>query len=97
MKHTPGPWQVVGGTLATHSVITKNPPSGHYDIICDAPEYSETAMEQWPANAKLIAAAPDLLAALISARDELAKHIVFREYPELITQINDAINKATTK
>lgn len=46
-------------------------------------------------NAGIIAAAPDLLQAAIHARDELAKHIVFREHPQLMELINNAIVKAT--
>jgi hypothetical protein len=58
LKHTNGPWQIVGGNsdIVTKSVISKK--SGI--VICDAPEYLNEDMKQWDANAKLIAAAPEL-------------------------------------
>lgn len=39
------------------------PPDGGGDIICIYPQMFEESMRRWKANARLIAAAPDLLAA----------------------------------
>lgn len=61
-QHTPGPWQI----WAEITAISRNPCTGHTisrgdDVfICDAVGTSA-------ANARLIAAAPDLLAALRQA------------------------------
>ena len=54
-KHTPGPW-VIG--KRDHDVVMVDTASG--TAICDV--YGES--DDRPANARLIAAAPDLLAAL---------------------------------
>ncbi len=61
-KHTPGPWRVVGGTQVTGR-----------DVICntadlDDPRQSNEAwVAEMQANARLIAAAPDLADALRAA------------------------------
>jgi hypothetical protein len=57
-KHTPGPWQVNGREV-------KGPPDSGV-IVARLPEWGILAdcPDQAPANAALIAAAPDLLAAL---------------------------------
>jgi hypothetical protein len=65
MKHTPGPWEI-RGTYHTHEMIAL-PTS---TIITDANGVVHAYVSQgnWPgdrdANARLIAAAPELLAAL---------------------------------
>lgn len=93
LKHTPGPWEVVGGALATHSVISKQP-GKHGDIICDAPSYHHISMENWPANAKLIAATPDLLEACLLAYYALTNA---NSDPALAIKLLDtAIEKAIT-
>jgi hypothetical protein len=66
-KHTPGPWRVAGRdtrllpcSLVGANTLVANVYSTHYGDI-----------EQETANAKLIAAAPDMLTALRVARREL--------------------------
>jgi hypothetical protein len=58
--HTPGPWELSptgNWIVGADSVIG--------DIVCDAPPtHFRKSCANWPANARLIAAAPDLLAAL---------------------------------
>ena len=58
-KGTKGEWYVDKNAM---TVTTKGLVDG--DIVCDAPEGFIESMENWKANAKLIAAAPDLLEAL---------------------------------
>ena len=58
-KRTPGPW-----IMETYSVVASNTPVDGGDIICEAPLIFEDSMRRWQANARLIAAAPELLAAL---------------------------------
>lgn len=87
LKHTKGEWEITPNKL----LIVK---SGTLDIISDCDttdvETSLTKSES-EANAKLIAAAPNLLEALIEARKHMTAHI-----PEHIFDlIDNAINKAT--
>lgn len=74
VKHTPGPWVLDGHNLS--SVIRCTVPKGHPDARHVCGDYEQIASahgENWQANASLIAAAPDLLAALqaIGAPDEV--------------------------
>ena len=61
-KHTPGPW-IIG--KQDHDVITVDTANG--TAICDV--YVDS--DDRPANARLIAAAPDLLEALLAAHGYL--------------------------
>jgi hypothetical protein len=58
MKHTPGPWTVIGREL--------HGPDDSGVIVARIPEWGKLAdtADPGPNNARLIAAAPDLLAAL---------------------------------
>lgn len=58
-KHTPGPWKII--TLDGHTYINPQRPEGEWGLI--AKMVGTSAYEE-SANAALIAAAPDLLAAL---------------------------------
>jgi len=87
MKHTPGPWYPVEY-------------AGYFDVQ-NGPLYSDTSVsnieydENAEANAKLMAAAPDLLDALIEARDFINSLVI--EFPndyEILTKIDAAINKS---
>ena len=82
--HTPGPWRV--GAYGT-TVMTGRPNSQANDTICSLymPIHSgvgelllpqDARTEQVEANARLIAAAPDILAALQRLRDDVqAMHV----------------------
>ena len=68
-KHTPGPWTAV--KVTTHVELGFSKPPSHYQIIAEKTEIGATLVcELRPygkdndPNARLIAAAPDLLAAL---------------------------------
>lgn len=60
-RPTPGPWEI-GGALGESVWAPKARDDGDY--ICEAPDADqfETSYARWPANARLIVAAPDLLA-----------------------------------
>lgn len=78
-QHTPGPWVYHAKTAS----IQPYPGSG---TICTLSQRDELE-----ANARLIAAAPDLLAALIEAKDRLSDD---GEYPFTLRIVCDAIAKA---
>lgn len=84
-KHTPGPWAYsvteISGT--SEPVITK----------CTINAQNETVVTltgSQEANARLIAAAPELLAACIHARK-----MIDPKYKALITELGNVIAKAT--
>jgi hypothetical protein len=61
--YTPGPWFFVQG--AKSSWITAHNVSDGGDIVCCQPDEAAMAsMRKWAANARLIAAAPDMLETL---------------------------------
>lgn len=108
-KHTPGPWKWksdldMGGFHIYMDTAIRNR-SGyqcHHHLELDFTLYPEDG-DQWEeakANARLIAAAPDLLAALVKA-ERLFREIGFiaaadSARPEsLWNEINNAISKAT--
>ena len=67
-KHTPGKWTLVKNTSASHSIpppyiIVEDTPKNSKNIATIVP-YAEMDLEEVEANARLIAAAPELLAAL---------------------------------
>jgi hypothetical protein len=89
-KHTPGPWKHAGGTGGWDCV---KPKSGGL-AICNL-------VENNPANATLIAAAPDLLEACKTANNSLNNYFCIDDTYEAATlehkQIRAAIAKATGK
>jgi hypothetical protein len=68
-KHTDGPWQINGFDRIVHGeIITSD--GGIIAAVHDFNRYDRD--EERAANARLIAAAPDLLAALVEAEDLFA-------------------------
>lgn len=68
--HTPGPWAIivdVPGAAVGYRAIVKNDDGHPGDVICNPSPMGE-------ANARLIAAAPELLAALQACLHRLAHH-----------------------
>src|SRR5262245_5036653 len=57
-KHTPGPWE-----NGPFDVYSKADIEDGGNIVCEAPQDWEDSMYRWEANARLIAAAPELLEA----------------------------------
>ena len=90
MKHTEGEWCpdfnghffeiVVSERMHSLAYVNKN-------------KYLGIGYKEAKANAKLIAAAPDLLLALKGLIDDLEGHYGYTE--ERFKQVNEAINKAT--
>ncbi len=77
LKHTPGPWSCMSesaheGVYLDDCVHSVSKAAGRADIICLSPSHEdyELSAAMWDANARLIAAAPELLAALRKAVEE---------------------------
>lgn len=90
MKHTPGPWMVMDGTYSFGTELGVCEVETEYfvaGIVADIPELKEQA----EANARLIAAAPEMLDAL----KLVAESGLFSCYEDWAWDaINDAIAKA---
>ncbi len=96
--HTPGPWHYVGDGL-THRQFDIHSPGVHHQHICTVNNLSVDSLwkrdaQQAEANARLIAAAPDLLAALKTVADYWAGGDV---PPEIDALMRAAIARATSK
>ena len=89
MTHTPGPWRL---ERSVEEWIEAPECGDDADIVCEAPWEGEASRKRWPANACLIAAAPDMLAALraIVGAAEAG-------FPEALQMARAAIAKATGK
>ena len=84
-EHTPGPWKVIDEQNSEWAYIDNRDESIN---ICQVPEQDESYM----LNAKLIAAAPDLLAACKIVLDNINIH---HNFTHLRETMESAINKAT--
>ena len=98
MRHTPGPWVV---RTIDQSLATVETQDGEY-IICNAAQLRgddwKTEHAERKANARLIAAAPELLAALqrlvsVIEKQVASPHLAERASP--LAQAKAAIEKAT--
>ena len=92
-KHTPGPWRFVEqGDANMYGMVT----AGNRWII-SFQQNGELLSETELANAKLMAAAPELLEALISAKKLIGSFRIKKEIPtqEIWEQIEAVIKKAT--
>ena len=100
-KHTPGPWK---------SWQPKNPenlargPQGHWEVATDSLDRRQCVVQSVysEANARLIAAAPELLAALeevdalMSHSEDCARwHVSAAECTCLVARVRAAIARAT--
>ena len=91
-QHTPGPWNTEGPkdwNTSGRTIIVLNPERFPTAFVpaWDAPKPGEEyAAEEARANARLVAAAPDLLEAL--------RHLVMSNKPEFIKAGIEAIAKA---
>lgn len=89
MKHTPGPWNIAGGNANERTDVIKTGPGYvshiarlHDQWICD--EHGGTAFD----NARLIAAAPEMLEALIDAE------FLMRKSGQVAGPMQDSYNRA---
>ena len=88
-KHTPGPWSETGG--ANYEIIAAHPRFGHTVTICIMADDNDAQLP----DAHLIAAAPDLLAALKGAEQIIA--VCDGDWEKPLIQIRAAIAKAEGK
>lgn len=86
MSHTKGPWRA-SGTYGM--IVTDNLSICQLEVNHNEPTFT---FEEYKANAKLIAAAPDLLNACKSAIKILNKDGM---HTDLFNELFDAIKKAT--
>jgi len=99
MSYTPGPWRVLHFASENKGFIAVV--AGEKDHVCDVFPFgaragsSEREMEQHKANACLIAAAPDLLAALEAVRPIVARDGDGPDDQAVFNLLCEAIAKAT--
>jgi len=99
MKHTPGPWEIERCENEGRWIIIRAPHMINSSIIgnsiacMDDRAYCHVGDEQMLSDARLIAAAPEMLEALIELYDDW-KHI---EYTDPDIAIKPVIEKATNK
>ena len=114
LRHTPGPWRIHDGEqpCASHLVLTSEYPIARESVAYVADNRAQVfvgdkSADRSLANARLIAAAPELLAELQTAwnviccaaqesQGKVRKEIV-GGWLDHAARINAAINKATTK
>lgn len=96
-QFTPGPWRVV----LSDEGIWVQPPEANQNVICDivlrAGTFSTFSAVEDEANATLIAAAPDLLAAataLSAFFESVSPHLVRLQLAQLLIPLRAAISKA---
>lgn len=80
LKHTPGPWEISDDNSWECAVLTSKET---HIIEVKNNDMSETGFDEMYANAKLIAAAPELLEAL---------QILLKSHRQLTFQLNNNIN-----
>lgn len=85
-KHTPGPWEI---DEANPEMVT----AGEYYICdCDGDFYQDLEQSEYEANACLIAAAPDMLEALIKCYKHIKNDMTVRG---IVVEAKEAIERAT--
>lgn len=95
-KHTPKAWSIDGRFEGQTCIIVKDHASGAEPIICRIFDSSHIPLSEQEANARLIAAAPDGLAANIKALEALLwAEAAGLPVGEHIDQLRAAIAKAT--
>lgn len=92
-KHTPGPWSVNHtGKHPEYDFVY----SANNDTVCQLFNVNEEDFKNRKANAILIAAAPELLDALVFVLDSYERYCPERYYSDVNVMIaDDVIKKAT--
>ena len=92
-EHTPGPWRAYLLADSTSWFVNSGPSTQRNEVEIQLPAHWASA----EANARLIAAAPDMLAALERALDCLTTESPFASGSPLDGEIRAAIAKARGK
>ena len=92
-KHTPGPWRVTEAHGQTQVVAVNRHPEKAVTGIADIFD-SIDGTREWGANARLIAAAPDMLEALKGALSEFDQMSCECVDDDIYGYVEDAIKKA---
>ena len=95
MSHTPGPWHV--DEHAKHEITTEKGPFWVAHVNYHLEMNGELAKKEVEANARLISAAPDLLAVCQAARQALRSYQYGNGSPDLAVEIADACEAAIAK
>jgi hypothetical protein len=95
MKHTKAPWKLGGDYGFELTIIADNGKR-----ICEVkafptPDFNDTSQDEATLNAKLIAAAPDLLENLVRMIDRIEESNYQNDFPSAYTRAKAAIKKAT--
>jgi hypothetical protein len=72
MSHTPGPWAVDDDTLEIFSIVPGHSTGWIAKVLGNDDNGRPLSPDEMAANARLIAAAPEMLSALRAARDDLS-------------------------
>lgn len=93
-KQTPGPWKWVGGTdkRLSNYIRSDARQTATCEVMQGGASYSE-----YQANARLIAASPEMLEACAVALQFIAEHsskFAFKEVTPVCDQLTEAITKA---
>jgi hypothetical protein len=103
--YTPGPWHVASDTTSPANIsVRSGRPGQRLAALAKVPKvwwtggkYEHDSEARDRANARLIAAAPDLLEAAETARHALSALLMSRDpvvYARALRQLDDAIDKA---
>ena len=84
--HTPGPW-LIEPTDTSKAIVTDD------CVICEMAPWDDEYQDELEANARLIAAAPDLLEAAIAL--QVAAPLGQSEWNAAADKLDKAISKAT--
>ena len=94
VKHTPGPWTLTehsGKYTPRHIIRSKNA------AIIEFASFGSVGIEQREANARLIAAAPELLEALEQAHTLIGELLIDNVLGEDVIPVHDAMMAAIRK
>jgi hypothetical protein len=99
-QHTPGPWAVRDhwadeGAFEVYPTRGGEPKIGQWSALAEVPEYGPNDAPEAEANARLIAAAPDLLEALELMLENLDAMYVVSPASSAHKKARAAIAKAT--
>lgn len=92
-KHTPAPWKILNLHPKKHSVISIGK-TENIGSFCEIYTTGSGNTSVQKANARLIAAAPELLSELINSRELIVDQCGIEADCELVMAIDSAIEKA---